>query len=192
MLREGEGFTAPAPVSISLSAGEMEYLRSVATRREQYRAYSQRSDKWGRGYIDSPIFVGLCGEHAVCTFLNRRLSCRLSVDTKLRGRGDGGVDVDVFGVTLQVKTRARGDRNLVRRVDRKGIRGLNVIAYVFCQLLTERRTVLLLGWIKSDELRTYAKSERSPVDVHFNLSVDAKYLRPMNSLLDEIQLRRVG
>lgn len=190
MLREGTGLVAPAPVSIKLSRGDAAMLQRFAHERDNYRQYTQRRDRWGKGLIGGATFFGYCGEHALCVFLNRKLRTRLAVDTVPRRRGDGGLDVVVCGLGLQVKTSVTSALNLIRRFDAAaGIRPLKSDVYVFARWHGESLTVDLLGWAPRRDVLAFSvrqKSERAP---HHNLVVPHDRLRPMAQLLDKLSPR---
>lgn len=186
MITEGTGMRAPAPVKIRLSAGDMTMLRAAAEELES-RKYGKRTDTWGKGLVASPMFVGLCGEHACCVFLNRKLSTNVQVDTVLRRYGDGGADIVLMGLRIQVKTRSSGKRNLIRRVDdTKRLRGLSVHAFVFAQLLEAQRLVHLLGWCHATDARKNGRLSKSARGEWWNIEVEEKYLLPMNDLVTEL------
>lgn len=189
MITEGTGMRPPAPVKIRLSAGDMTMLRAAAGELESAK-YGKRTDAWGKGLVSNPMFVGLCGEHACCVFLNRKLGTNVQIDTMLRRYGDGGADIVLMGVRIQVKTRASGKRNLIRRVDdRKRLRGLAVHAFVFAQLLESARTVHLLGWCHATDARKNGRLSKSARGDWWNIEVEEKYLLPMNDLATELSTR---
>lgn len=193
MLTEGKGLRPPAPVKIRLTPSEVSFLQNEAGRRDSFRRYRDRKDAWGRGYTDGPTFVGLVGEHAVCAFLSRRLGVYLKVDTALRRKGDGGADVFVFGLRLQVKTKKTGTKNLIRRLDHeKQLRGLFAHAFVFARWLENQRLVQLLGWIRARDVTEVGKFCKSTRDEHWNLDIEDHHLLPMNDLVDELVLRRAS
>lgn len=191
MMKEGEGRVPPAPVEIRLTAGDVEYLRVQAERRNQFRGYAASGEPWKMGFIKDPIFVGLCGEHALCVHLNRAAGCYVFVDTSLRLDGDGGCDVRTDGFVIQVKTRSSGEENLVRRVDaKKRLRSFECDFFVFASWHAQENAVRLLGWIRPLEAIEVSAHQRSRVADHFNLSIPPEFLEPMNRLVDEILLRR--
>lgn len=191
MRTEGTGLRPPAPVPIKFSRSDFAFLREQAIRRRNFRGYAKRADAWGRGFISDPVFVGMCGEQACCAYLNRRLGTDLKVDTVLRYKGDGGVDIMVFGMRLQVKTRAIGSRNLVRRVtEEKKVVPIPVHAFVFAQLLESEGKVNLLGWLPATEATEHGRQVKSGKANFWNLEVDAKFLEPMKDLAEHLNLRR--
>lgn len=192
MMVEGRGHVKPRPEVIKLSASDVAFIRSVSAQRNAYRGYSSRRDVWGRGFLDDPAFYGLCGEHAACSFLNRRCGCRLQIDTALRMFGDGGTDIDVFGVRIEVKTRVKGRHYLVRRLDeQKKIKPLNADLYVSSKFVSERE-VHLLGWMWRRELTEFSRFEPSTRAGHWNLNIDETRLHPMSDLAGEVNLRRAA
>lgn len=189
MLREGVGMTAPAPIPIRLGQGEIRWLSEVARKRDAFRGYAHRSDAWGRGFIRNPGFVGLCGEHALCRYLNPRCGLELSVDTTLRTKGDRGCDLKIAGMVIQVKTRAVGQFNLVRRVTgSKRLLPLSCDVFVFACL--NLPVIRLTGWITSSAAPLVALHIPSSVADHFNLRIYDTDLAPMSRLVEEIKDRR--
>lgn len=212
MIVEGKGHVVPAPVRITLSRGDVELIRREAARRDKFRGYSARRDKWGRGLVaGSPAFYGMCGEWSLCRYLNRRLGLGLVLDTVLRKGGDGGVDVVASGLRVQVKTLVTGVDLLIRRIDeRKRVLGLASEAYVFAAMshrapdLHEPPTlpclvdapstptgvkVDLLGWIARSDARRVGTSEHSRKGDWWNLRIDRAHLQAMTRLCDEARLR---
>lgn len=191
MLIEGEGVVAPAPVVERIGVSDFTYAVAASESRNQFRRYSDRADQWGRGFVENPILVGMLGEIALCSFLNRRVGCRLSIDTELRARGDEGVDLSTDGIGLEVKTRNSLSRsNLYRRFDRRGgLRALRADVYVFCMRASERE-IHLLGWLHSDRVASDATFKKSPVGDWFNLELKDRQLEPMSRLVAEILYRR--
>lgn len=195
MLVEGMGTIAPAPVRIGLSRTELRILRDIAEQRNVYRGYARRADAWGRGFIKNPALVGLVGEHAVCKFLTCRGFQRFA-DTALRPTGDGGRDIEVMGLVLQVKTRRNGigRRSLVKRGDRGRIVPLSCDVFVFVQWAEESPDeAQLLGWLWAKDASRTASFERSPIPdaTHWNLKIPDVLLLPMSRLGDELVARRV-
>jgi len=189
MMTEGTGVRSPSPVKIQLSTGDMSMLREAAARLESAR-YGKRQDTWGKGLVSSPMFVGLCGEHACCVFLNRKLATNVQVDTVLRSHGDGGADIVLMGLRIQVKTRSVGKRNLIRRIDgEKRVRGLSVHAFVFAQLFESTRLVHLLGWCHAADTRKNGRLSKSARGDWWNIELEGKHLLPMNDLATEISTR---
>jgi hypothetical protein len=184
---------APTPIFIRLSRTILRLLRDTAARRHQYRRYAARADAWGRGFIKDAILVGLVGEHGLCDLLTRRhFPC--CVDLKLYPNGDGGRDILVSGVRIQVKTRRRGlaKRSFVRRFDRGKIIPLQCDAYVFAQWEESQDTVQILGWVWATDASRRATVGRSPLATatHWNLKIDDASLLPMSRLVDDLFARR--
>lgn len=183
MLREGLGLVAPTPVAVSITSGDFAYLESAATARDKFRGYATRTDSWGRGFVDRPTLVGLLGEHAWCAFLNKQLGTRLMVDLELRPRGDGGVDINALGLTIDVKTRVSGERYLVRRInDRKEILPLDAEYYAFAKVVSNKE-VLLLGWTDRLSMTMSSKLLPSPTkSPHWNLDIPETELEQPSAL----------
>src|SRR5690606_29126551 len=115
---------------------------------------------------------------------------RLRVNFDLTATGDEGRDFDVFGVRIQVKTKWRGRKNLVRRVnDRRRLMALGSEVFVFARWVAMDNTVELLGWIDSKELRNHGKNTKSTRAEHWNTEIDEKHLHPMSQLVDRLEYR---
>jgi hypothetical protein len=169
-------------------------LREAATTRAQFRGYARRGDAWGRGFIRDPILVGLVGEHAWCDYLRHR-GFPTWVDLSLRVTGDGGRDLQVCGLTFQVKTRRKGiaGRSLIKRGDGGHIVPLQCDGFLFAEWNdiepdTEPR---LLGWIWASDVRRLV-FERSPITAatHWNVKVRDEQLYPPCRLVDDLIGRR--
>lgn len=192
---EGRGLVAPKPERIVMSRGDIEMIRRSAEQRKDYRNYESRRDRWGLGFIPDAVMCGMLGEHAVCAFANRRMGAHVSVDTALKPRGDGGKDLELFGQSIQVKTRITSSDNLVRRIDQsRRLRGLDCDLFVFCKIgdSVPPTCVDLLGWIASDSVRRHGVHVRSRRASHWNLRVDDKFLEPMSRLPMQFETRRTA
>jgi hypothetical protein len=170
-------------------------LQLAADKRDRYRNYAHRSDVWGRGLTKSPIYVGLVGEYATVDYCARR-GFRCPIDLSLHPWGDGGRDMVIEGLTIQVKTRRKGigRRSLIRRGDAQGrILPLTCEVFVFCQWdETGDADPSLLGWIWAMQIYRTGYFERSPIvsASHWNLRILDTTLLPMNRLIDELEYRR--
>jgi hypothetical protein len=191
MLREGSGEVAPSPVVETISTADYAFAFRAAESRNHFRRYDDRADQWGRGLVKNPILVGMLGEIAVCSFLNRRAGCRLSIDTELRARGDGGTDLSTDGIGIEVKTRNPASlTNLYRRVDSKSdLRAMRANYFVFCQRRSER-VVDIIGWKEADAFVQKAEFKKSPIGDWWNLELPDSQLEPMSRLIGEIIYRR--
>jgi hypothetical protein len=171
----------------AVTESELAWIRSVAVKRASFRGYQRRADSWGRGFIPSPTLVGLCGEYALCNYLNRCARCALTIDATLRRLGDDGADVVANGVRIQVKTMTiRGGAYLVRYDEHKPIR---CDVFVFARWNERRpRVVELDGWVDRAAVLHVAPIVRSPRAgaEHYNYDVPREHLRPMRDLCAEI------
>lgn len=189
MLIEGKGKVPPSAEIVRLSASEYEFVRTVAVKRAAFRNYAGRRDQWGVGMVPNSILVGLLGEHGLCSFINKRTNLRTCINERLLANGDGGHDVDIDGLTLEMKVRVRGRHFLVRRVDdRKRIRQIKSEIVVFAQLKDERE-IHLMGWMTRSQVRSQ-RHIRSPVGDWWNLEIDESELHHMEHLIEEIRFRR--
>lgn len=180
MMIEGRGQAAPKPKQIAISDDEMRMLIRLAQERAAYRNYSSGRSQWKRGLSDGTFthrgitvagadfscLAGLVGEYGYCRFLG----CEL--DTTLRPRGDGDIDLTYRGMTLQVKTRSRHRTNsLVRRVDyKKRLIAFRNDIFAFAEWLRDMR-VLILGWMETTKAISTASFRRGYVGKHWNIEI---------------------
>ena len=195
MLVEGKGIIAPAPVRITISTSVLARLRDVAEDRDRRRGYAARRDAWGRGFVKNPTLVGLVGEAAICEYVSTR-GFRQSVDYHWRPFGDGGRDLVVEHLIIQVKTRRKNVSgcSLIRRGQRGRIVPLACDLFVFVQWSEDApEGAYLLGWQWAMFILRHAGFARSPLATadHWNLNVPDPFLQPMNRLIDEFR-GRVG
>lgn len=194
MMREGTGLAVPPIWHLPLVRGDVDLLRFHAVKRDSHRRYGERPDKWGRGLTNNPIFVGLCGEQALCVFLNRRAGCNCQLDVALHHWGDGGRDVVTDGLAFDVKTRAKHRNvNYVRGVDEGGRRcRITADFFVFAELNSGDQlfSVSLLGCLPASAV-VQSPLKRSPVAAHMNFEALDVALDPMTRIVDEILRRRL-
>jgi hypothetical protein len=198
---EGKGIVAPKRATESLTEDDLRTLCREAERRSEWRGYSSRSDRWGRGFAQAsavpgcgwvhasvmPALCGLVGEWAVCAYLNRELGwTEYRIDFSYQRHGDGGVDLvgEVSGLRLQVKCRRPSSSSPVRCTDARGNRVPlpDVRGFVFAEW---RRGVTcdLLGWVQRRDVQS-APVHSSPVDTHLNYVIADAALEPMRRLVD--------
>jgi hypothetical protein len=186
------GRVAPSPALVTLTPSDVELVRMVAERRNRYRGYTYRPDAWGRGFVTNPALHGLLGELAACAFINKRLGTRLSIDSEDMRNGDGGVDIRVRGVSVDVKTRVTGHRCLVRRFDEhKRLMPLTADVYLFAQMESARR-IWLLGWMSSADMVSLARFEKSSRADHWNLDISESDLEMPSHLIRHIALQEAA
>jgi hypothetical protein len=183
---EQRGHCAPHPVTVCISESELRIEKHIARERAQYRGYAGKESRWKRGLVgtDRAILSGMIGQYAAGLYLG------VPSDESSKPDGDGGIDLEWKGLTIQVKTRLKPRANsLVRRVtDRKRVCPIKAEVMLFCQLIDDR-TVLLLGWIRSRDGRRVASFKRSPVAEHWNMVIADADLLPVSQLKQEIALR---
>jgi hypothetical protein len=202
MNKEGFGHVAPARIAIRIKSGESERFKNAANRRDEFRSYQKRADRWGRGFLKSisglrqsaaPIYAGFLGEHALAEYLGCQLGVELNVDTELKTAGDGGTDLSVFGINMQVKLRQRNSGvNHIRRTSAGRIFELTAPIYVFAEW-DKAQTVWLLGWMERGRIQQQ-QFKPSPISNAnwFNIEIPDAQLEPMARLVDALESRRVG
>jgi hypothetical protein len=184
---EGRGKVAPKPIRFILSGQEAQIIRRLVVERTSYRGYANSQSKWKQGLVGASqaVLIGMTGQYA----LRRYLGIADDDDSRLKPRGDGGIDLEHKGLTMQVKTRRRAKtESLIRRVtDRKKVCPLVSEIMAFCQYENET-TVLLLGWIRCRHARLNGHFKRSSVADHWNLVIGDSDLLPIRQLKEEMAL----
>lgn len=209
MITEGKGCHAPEPVEWNLSPHESYLCAQAALTVSEFRSYAGRGG-WqgglmgdgfsvpGVGWMRSdvaPRYIGNCAEAAVIGILNKRLSIQLSLDDRLRGGGDGGVDLKASTLTMQIKCRRSGTAHALSRIslvryatDRGFVVFPKTMAIVFCESTIETRKVKILGWIYTklaSELPVVAARRGN----HTNIEIPDTKLEPISALIDNIRTR---
>lgn len=194
MMVEGKGRVAPAPIIVRISMADWIALGDEANRRAERRGYASGRTAWARGLASSgtefpvvgvlpparaAILKGLLGEHAACVW-----SREASVDLAERRFGDGGVDLRMGNVPVQVKTRMRPP-SLVRTTEADAQR---YRAYVFCAW-DGADCIALLGWSHRAEVVKCAKV-LGKGGAHHNYAVEDAALLPMPRLRTFCEARR--
>lgn len=200
---EGQGKVPPAPVGVELTRGDFTSVYEVARRLSP--KYRTRSDSWGQGLrsgivvpgvgrlsqAERPVFAGKLAEFAVRSLAARRFPGFVSdIDTALRPYGDGGVDLTVAGLALQLKLRQSHKAvNLIKRVGTDGrLVRLGGEAAVFCRWIPGESAVSVLGWMPNRSLLAYTPtpSERGP---WLNIVAPDCDLLPLSRLWAEAESR---
>lgn len=191
MMVEGMGLVEPTPIRVPYTPTCYEAYRRESEKRQTFRQYGIRKDKWGRGFVTDPVLVGLMGEWAACQWLSPRIGVGIQPDTRLHRLGDGGKDIEVFGRSIDVKTMALGritvrrKEALFRRISADGRMIALPSDYYVVARLTDTTVVDLVGWLHRKDVLLGAL-ERSPVGDHWNLRPPAVAYLPMRDLVDEL------
>lgn len=207
MITEGIGRHAPSPIRELLTQQEMRLVANaairIANKRKEYRTSNSR---WKRGLIGelnipgigaipshaAPMFVGLQAEAAVVLFLNRRARLSLSLQDLLLSSGDDGTDINVSGLTVQVKARqcetmhSLQKVSLVRYATERGriVFPLSVVV-AMCEVVVPTPLVKLLGWIYSSDARAMPIVPARKGG-HTNIEIADCELQSMASLVERI------
>lgn len=210
MITEGKGRHAPKPVRQELDRHTLWLCFNAAASISKGRGYADSNDSWKRGLTGSvyvprvgflpsdyaPRFVGNAGEAALICFLNSRMAANVSLDDRFRRDGDKGVDVDLWGLTCQVKTRQSGKSHakdglsLVRYATSSGcVKFPNTTTIICCELAMDDFSVSLLGWMYTLRARELPQVPARRGN-HINVEISDRDLEPMSSFVDLLAARR--
>lgn len=139
---EGRGLVAPSPVAYRLTKADVAAIEAIAMEREGYRKYADRKDHWGRGIIRRAVFVGTCGEYAVCSMMG------VPLDAGIKRYGDCGVDLEKR-FSIQVKTRTSNSGTTLVKTTQASSTYLAA-----CEWCAATLTVLALGYVSMQFVRT--------------------------------------
>lgn len=193
MLTEGRGFHAPARLWFSINRPTWKELHIETRKRAKRDDYANGKTQWKRGLGEptqfptieypldsnqSAIMIGFLGEAVVARWAG------IYPDYALRRNGDGGRDVVVAGVPIQVKTR-RYPPSLVRESEYDGLRSYS--AFVFCEWDRHER-VAILGWVHGQHLGGFER-RLGKGGKHINIVVPDEQLEPMSRLRDFLEAR---
>lgn len=160
--------------------------------------YSTRRDRWGMGLTANPVESGFLGELTLVNFLCDYLGVRLQVNTARLPFGDGGVDIPIFGITIQVKNRRGGTDLLVRRSDgdADGVLGRirdiesDVFVKVSCPSISggDPHFGTIDGWVRAKAL-VHSQYQTARYGEHMNLVIPEGHLREPMELLEYLRLQ---
>lgn len=168
---------------MTMETAHLTWLTEIARDREKRRRYSASENPWRRGIIQNPTLVGLVGEFALSLFLSNRLRERVEINTRDEPRGDGGVDLPVYGIPIQVKTRTNRNDILIRRETDNGF--ILPIRWEVCVSVTwtEGDLVAMLdGWVRKSRMFEDADFVRGRRGSWMNLELGDEFLEPMGEL----------
>lgn len=151
-----------------------------------------------KGYNLENALRGLIGEAAVAQYLYEEAAVLQGMTIgQVLPKGDGGIDLSAYGITLQIKTvRPGGDLLVKRFASWSGLLGLNANAYVFCELgstipnLAGWQSVDLLGFVWKDQLIAKAHYRKSQRFDWMNLEIERDELLPINRLAVYLDAQR--
>jgi len=174
MIVEGKGHVAPSPKIIELDEDETKVIR--------IRSKLIAEEK---GYNPNNAFVGWIGEGALAKYLREQLGVSRLCDACSHPYGDGGIDMTVYDVDLQVKTHRQGNSCVIARVKDKKLREFKFDIVVFCEMQTDplepNQSCALLGYIFRKQISKWGAHERAQGG-YWHIRIDPKYLSPMARL----------
>lgn len=206
MFVEGKGEVRPSPVRIRMTTADQSVLLQAAKALCEHRQYRTGASQWQRSHCQAVVvprvgkiepevrayFVGLVGEYALSRFLSDKLGIEIRPDLN-KSDGDDGIDLKLFGLSVQVKTRQGVyQTSLVRYEDESGRFVLSTAAaFVFAKYEVECPTgnAFLLGWVPRERL---LECRQSPAKRggHKNYEVPDHQLCCMNQLVANLRARR--
>jgi hypothetical protein len=202
MLKEGVGYCAPVPIEVDMSVGLANHVLQESAKRSSFQGYSMSSNKYRKGLGGgfnfcgvifpkqiAPTAIGLIGEYAVSSFLNK-LGCS-APDLVLRKMGDAGYDLMCKGTQIEVKTRypkSAGKGWHLTRCQKGSIKQVLADIYVFCTV--KKTSVLINGWLKRKSLpkTTFVKSFAGE---NFNLKIDDCLLESPETLINYLKYKEM-
>lgn len=210
MISEGKGRHAPQPIVQPLDRHALWLCFNAAANISRGRGYANSTNEWKKGLTSgllvpnigwlpgdsAPRFIGNAGEAGVIRFLNDRLHAALSLDDRFLTDGDGGTDLELCGLTSQIKTRQSNKSHARDRVSlvRYATNGGTVVfpattTLVCCELRLPAFDVALLGWIYTARAKELPQSPARRGN-HINIEIPDCELQPMASLVDLLAARR--
>jgi hypothetical protein len=208
---EGRGIVAPKPIRVVIPRDAILIIKDRAAQQAMERDYRSRRDSWGHGLTGPgrppnaadlrddafPNFVGGMCEYGVTELINRQFRRTvIAMDLRSRVRGDGGIDMKSFGLTVQVKSRQKPENpNLIRRYFRNGwVVPLGADVHIFCLYRRDDQdavSVLGWAWTRKLELQGYeiVPARRGE---HVNIEVPDVDLEPMSRLIKELRQREIS
>lgn len=168
---EGKGWIAPAPITIKLNEEEVRQTRSAAKYLHKEKPFMKESN----------ILTGWLGEAAFAKFLYNQLGVHHTANFVILKSGDGGIDIELYGVKIQIKTHTLGKACVVRRIRGGQLEPLPAEILIFVEQLMKNEEkeqhLNLLGWVFRDDLLQHGKLV-SNKGWH-RTQIDKKYLEPM-------------
>lgn len=168
---EGKGYVMPAPEIVELDEDETKIIRIRSKQIAEERKYD----------LDN-TFVGWVGEGALAKYLREQLGISRLCDACSRPYGDGGVDMTIHGIDLQVKTHRQGGACTIARVKDRRLKEFKFDIVVFCESQTDpsevKQTCALLGYLFRKHLSKWGIHERAKGE-YWHIRIDPKYLSPM-------------
>lgn len=165
MLIESKGKVIPKAIRVPITRHWRIICHEEAERRQTRD--KQRADRWGKGLIERPHYIGLIAECAVAELFSLPVDFSYGYDC--------GYDIKLHGLKIDVKGTS-GDIPLIKQQKRKRCH-----SFIFARVT--HKEVFVLGWI-SYELATskpLVKSKRKDA-THMNYDIALDDLRDINEL----------
>lgn len=203
MIVEGRGVVSPAPKRVALTNHDRRVLFDAA---RQLDHYGEGSTGWRGGFVkpieipglgqltrpQAAIYIGKCGEFAVNELARRRFGALVPpLDLQRRSHGDGGDDLVILALSLQIKTRVTADVNLIKVENEWGkVFPLSGDVNVFCAFPDPHGLIVeVLGWKWTRELAAY-RHVPGRRGSHLNIEVPDADIVCMDRLWAEIDSRK--
>ena len=171
-MKQNETYTAKIDEALRLKAARLARLRNAKNKRGiASKRFSDHTDERAH-------YIGLLGEIVTADYLG------LEVDELERLGGDGGTDLVLGGLTIDVKTRTRVGYDLLFYEDLADARAE---IYVLAWANLRMGLVTLAGWLWDSEVRLLAV----PMEYRQGqkrVGVKANQLRPMQTIKESVGL----
>lgn len=180
---EGKGFISPQPIGITLLNDEVIHIRAFA------RDLSQK-----KGYNERACFIGWLGEASLAKYLEKQVGTKYLCNCSILSGGDGGVDIEMCGVEMQMKTRYHTSICSIVKVKNGKLIAyqcdLLVFGNVISELSSQEQKIDLLGWIKLGDMEKRGIINITKDRLTFS-KLDNKYLNPMSRLVKRVKAKQL-
>lgn len=198
MIVEGKSYPVP-PARVAVELPQSVAVATVIYGRGCPEKYGADNRVWQRGLVNETIqvgphllqpferswFIGTMGELAVAEVINRRLRrCVATVDLTKRAAGDFGVDIELFGRRIQIKTRQSARQVVCVKAGR-----FKSDTFVLCEW-SPLTSVEILGWLPTRDVESMQLvPTRICGGTWKNHEVPDSSLRPFGGLVDELRIQ---
>ncbi len=179
---EGKGYISPKPIRIILLTNEVSHVRAFAKDLSKKKGFNERN-----------CFIGWLGESALSKYLEQQTNIKHLCNCSILPGGDGGIDVKIFDIDVQIKTKHQSSTCSIVKVKNGQLLSYKCNVFVFggvvSELFSREQVIDLLGWVELQEMENWGK-----ISVKKQLTfstLDQKYLQPMSRLVHKITARQL-